>query len=86
MLLCFPRTTTSINLHLLYYVLQIPYFHFVRDRELVSEMSASLNPQRLAVFKAELAAHKPAAVHPTVPAPTGPPTSMAAAAAMAATN
>ncbi|GFH08439.1 thioredoxin domain-containing protein [Haematococcus lacustris] len=41
---------------------KVPYFHMVRDGELVSELTASLNPEKLAVFRAELAAHKPAAV------------------------
>ncbi|KAL6759897.1 hypothetical protein V8C86DRAFT_2563587, partial [Haematococcus lacustris] len=41
---------------------KVPYFHMVRDGELVSELSASLSPEKLAVFRAELAAHKPCAV------------------------
>lgn len=38
---------------------QVPYFHFVLDGQLVSEMSASLSPEKLSLFRAELAAHKP---------------------------
>lgn len=37
---------------------QVPWFHMVVDGELVSELSASLSPQKLNHFKAELAAHK----------------------------
>jgi thioredoxin-like negative regulator of GroEL len=32
----------------------VPYFHFYKQGKRVSEMSASLNPQRLAAFRAEI--------------------------------
>lgn len=36
----------------------VPYFHFYRSGKRVSGMSASLNPQKLAAFRAEIEMHK----------------------------
>lgn len=40
-------------------VTKVPLFHMVLDGQLVAELSASLSPEKLARFRAELAAHKP---------------------------
>lgn len=39
-------------------ITKVPFFHFYRDGTAVTKMSASLNPEKLAVFRAEIAAHK----------------------------
>lgn len=40
-------------------ITKVPLFHFVLDGQLVAELTASLSPEKLAQFRAELAAHKP---------------------------
>jgi hypothetical protein len=45
-------------------VTRVPMFHMVRGGELVAQFSASLSPGKLALLRAELAAHRPPGLPP----------------------
>lgn len=43
-------------------ITRIPYFHFYRGNKRVSEFTANMRPDKLAMLRAEIAAHKPQAI------------------------
>lgn len=40
-------------------ITRIPYFHFYRANKRVAEFTANMRPDKLALLRAEIAAHKP---------------------------
>lgn len=40
-------------------ITRIPYFHFYRANKRVAEFTANMRPEKLAMLRAEIAAHKP---------------------------
>jgi thiol-disulfide isomerase/thioredoxin len=43
-------------------ITRIPYFHFYRGNKRVAEFTANMRPDKLAMLRSEIAAHKPQAI------------------------